>query len=77
MYEVLTPAAHANELGKVSKRVQNTGIHLNISAIMLQNRQMFLSEKERYSNPFARRPLALWMTSSMVAKTGTGIASGR
>jgi hypothetical protein len=50
---------------------------LNISATMLQNRQVFLSEKERYSNPFARGPLALRMASSMDTKKGTGIASGR
>jgi hypothetical protein len=68
MYEVLTPAARANEQGKVSKRVENTWKHLNISATMLQNRQVFLSEKERYSNPFARGPLALRMTSSLDAR---------
>jgi hypothetical protein len=32
---------------------------------MLQNRQVFLSEKERYSNPFAREPLALRMLASL------------
>ena len=62
MYEVLTPAAHANEQGKVSKLVEITW------ATMLQNRQVFLSEKERYSNPFARGPLALRMTSSLDAR---------
>ena len=35
---------------------------------MLQNRQVFLSDKERYSNPFARGPLALRMTSSLDAR---------
>ena len=68
MYEVLTPAAHAKEQAKVSKRVENTWIHLNISATMLQNRQVFLSDKERYSNSFARGPLALRMTSSLDAR---------
>ncbi len=37
---------------------------------MLQNRLLFLSEKERYSNPFARGPLALRMTSSLNALPG-------
>jgi hypothetical protein len=35
---------------------------------MLQNRQMFLPEKERYFNPVARGPLALRMTSSLDAR---------
>jgi hypothetical protein len=72
MYEVLTPAAHANEQGKVSKRVENTWKHLNISATMLKNRQVFLSEKDRYSNSFARGPLALRMTSSLDAREHYG-----
>jgi hypothetical protein len=46
------------------KTLENT----SISATMLQNRQVFLSEKERYSNPFARGPLALRMISSLDAR---------
>jgi hypothetical protein len=61
LHGVLTPAAHANEQGKVSKRVE-------ISATMLQNRQVFPSEKERYSNPCARGPPALRITSSLDAR---------
>jgi hypothetical protein len=30
-----------------------------------ESRQVFLSEKERNSNPFARGPLALWLISAM------------
>jgi hypothetical protein len=35
---------------------------------MLQNGQVFLSEAERYSNPFARGQLALWLIFAMVAR---------
>jgi hypothetical protein len=85
----LTPAAHAKEQAKVSKRVENTWIHLNISATMLQNRQVFLIWQGEVFQSFCKRATgtkddfiprrqgALWMTSSMVAKIGTGIASGR
>jgi hypothetical protein len=68
IYKVLTPETHANKQGKVSKRLKNTLKHLKLSAAMLQNRQVFLSDKERYSNPFARGPLALRMTSSLDAR---------
>jgi hypothetical protein len=68
LYWVLTLAAHANQQDKVSKRVENTWKRLNMSATMLQNRQVFLSEKERYSNPFERGPLTLRMNSFLDAR---------
>jgi hypothetical protein len=50
---------------EISKQVEKNKSNNAAKAAMHQNRWVFLSEKERYSNPFARGPLTLCLISAM------------
>jgi hypothetical protein len=49
-WSISKPPAHANEQGKVSKQIEKQQYRVVL---------LFLSEKKRHFNPFARGPLAL------------------